>query len=165
MAFVVPVSVERTFELAASPAEAYALLADLPAWQPLFPFAERCEPLGGFGPDVFRWELAPMGPPGTSVGTVYACRYTFEPPSASGPARIAWTPVEGVGTALLSGSLVLSPLSTGAPYPSTQADLVLDAHLTLPLPRLMRAVVAPGVRLTFGEVVRQFAANVAEALR
>lgn len=133
----VPVAVDRTFELAASPDEAWALLADVPRWGRLYPHVDAVRPVPDAGPDVYRWTMAPLGPPGGRVRIVYACRYHREPDTRA----LTWTPVAGVGNATFEGEARLTAAGTG-----TAGRLRLAAVLQIPAPSWVRGVVVPAVQ-------------------
>ena len=138
---------------APEPAAAFAFLSDVRAWGALFPNVERVEPLAGPGgapvPDAFVWTMAPMGPPGVAVRTVYGCRYTFDAAAQT----VAWTPVDGVGNARFAGRVALDPRTDGG----TDARLVLDAVLSVPAPALVRPLVSAAVTFEFGRMLETFA--------
>ena len=153
----IPVSARRTAALRLAPGAAFAFLSDVRAWGALFPNVERVEPLAGaaHGPDAFVWTMAPMGPPGVAVRTVYGCRYAFDTAAQT----VAWTPVDGVGNARFAGHVALAPRADGG----TDAHLVLDAVLSIPAPALLRPLVAAAVTHEFGRVLGVFAGRL-EAL-
>ena len=150
--------IQRSFQLAAPVEAAWALLADVPRWGVLFPHVESVEPLADDrqpGP-AFVWRMAPLGPPGARVETVYACRYTAEPARHA----LSWTPVEGVGNARFAGSCVLEDggdVTTGA--------LRLDATLEIPAPSFVRAIVEPAVAAEMGRMTDTFIGRLDAALR
>lgn len=151
------VRVERAFRLAASPDAAWALLADVPRWGALFPRVASVEPFPAAGPDVYRWTMEPMGPPGVQVRTEYACRYLRQP-----NARVlTWTPVEGVGNARFEGAVRLAPRSDGG----SDGALRLAATLQIPAPRFAQAIVEPAVSLEMGRMTDRFLARLDRALR
>ena len=155
--------VRRTFRLAAPVGAAWALLADVPRWGVLFPHVETVEPLAvGDRPpgDVFIWRMAPLGPPGGRVETVYACRYAADPDAHA----LTWTPVDGVGNARFEGACALQPdLARGDE--ATTGTLRLDATLAIPAPSFLKAVVEPAVALEMGRMTDTFLARLDDALR
>ena len=159
----VAVRVERAFRLAAPPAEAWALLRDVPRWGALFPGVASVEPYaappdtadGRGGADAFVWTMEPMGPPGGRVTTVYACRYRADDDAR----RLTWTPVEGVGNARFSGAAALRDDAGGA-----AGTLRLEAALQVPAPRFARAVVEPAVAFEMGRMTDGFLDRLGAAL-
>ncbi len=149
----VPVQITRQLRLPAPVERAWALLADVPAWGRLFPqvvSVEPFEPAAGLrqsdGEPAFLWRMAPMGPPGGRVETVYACRY-HQP----GDHTLRWTPIDGVGTARFAGSCALA-----ASGDATTGTLRLDATLDIPAPSFVRAVVQPAVEFEMGRMTDTF---------
>ncbi len=157
--------IQRSFQLAAPVEAAWALLADVPRWGVLFPHVASVEPFRppGHPPngdrqrgDAFVWRMAPLGPPGARVETVYACRYTAEPARHA----LAWAPIEGVGNAQFAGACVLED---GGDV--TAGTLRLDATLEIPAPSFVRAVVEPAVAAEMGRMTDTFIGRLAAALR
>lgn len=140
--------IERTRHLDASPADAWAVLQDVPRWGRLFPHVESVEPYPEAGPHVFLWQMEPLGPPGGRVRTVYACRYHADEATHT----LTWTPVEGVGSAQFAGHCALALADGGG----TDGSLVMDATLRIPAPGFMRAVVAPLVQIEMGRMTDDF---------
>ena len=147
--------IDRAFQLAAAPIDAWTLLADVPRWGRLFPHVEAVDPLPESGPDVYRWTLSPLGPPGVRVRTVYACRYRRHPDARA----LAWTPVEGVGNARFEGEVRLAPDGRG-----TAGTLRLVAMLQIPAPAFLHAVVEPAVALEMGRMTDTFLARLDAAV-
>lgn len=148
--------VERAFRLPAAPAAAWALLADVPRWGALFPRVAAVEPLPAAGPDVYRWTMEPMGPPGAAVRTVYACRYRRQPEAHA----LTWEPVDGLGNARFEGGVRLAAAADGG----TSGTLRLGAALQIPAPRFARPVVEPAVNLEIGRMTDQFLDRLRQAL-
>ena len=148
--------VRRDFRLAAPVEAAWTLLSDVPRWGALFPHVETVEPLadGGRQP-AFVWRMAPLGPPGGRVRTVYACRYAADPETHT----LTWTPVEGVGNARFDGACALR--ADGA---ATAGALRLDATLEIPAPSFVRAVVEPAVAVEMGRMTDTFLERLGRAL-
>ena len=157
----VPVQIARSFRLPAPVERAWALLADVPAWGVLFPqivSVEPFEPAGGVRQPgkptepAFLWRMAPLGPPGGRVETVYACRYHHAPETHT----LRWTPVDGVGTAQFAGSCALRPEGDATDGDATVGTLRLDATLDIPAPSFVRAVVQPAVEFEMGRMTDTF---------
>ena len=153
--------IRRDVRLAAPVERAWALLADVPRWGVLFPQVVSVQPFdppGGLGPAdaAFLWHMAPMGPPGGRVETVYACRYHADPESHT----LTWTPIEGVGTAQFDGACALAPDGD-----ATAGTLRLDATLEIPAPSFVRAIVQPAVEIEMGRMTDTFLGRLGQALR
>ena len=149
--------IDRRFRLGASVEAAWALLRDVPRWGALFPGVASVGPFdaGGQPGESFVWRMAPMGPPGGRVETVYACRYAADPEAHT----LTWTPVEDVGNARFAGSCAL--WADGA---ATAGRLQLDATLQIPAPSFVRALVEPAVALEMGRMTDTFLGRLDRAL-
>lgn len=130
----------RDFEVSATPADAHALLADVPRSASHFPDVLALVPLGD---NAFRWEMKRVGLGEVSLQTVYASRYH----SDAGQLKTWWEPLPGVGNAEVSGHWQLAPSPRG-----TRIHLSLDTRFTLPLPHLLHRV---GEQLVSHELNRQ----------
>lgn len=144
MTLSLEMAVDRTFTVRAAPDEVWALLADVAASAAFFPDVDRLTPLGD---GTWRWELAAVGPPQARFQTVYACRYVGDAKART----MVWTPVDGVGNARVAGTWRVDGRGAGA-------ALVLHTtcRLVLPLPGLLRPVVAPAVDLAFRRSVHTY---------
>ena len=150
----IPVDLARRFALPVPVEEAYAFLQDVPRWGLLFPHVERIDPEDE--PQVWRWTMEPLGPPGFAVQTVYACRYTFTPESHA----VAWAPIDGVGNARFEGSVTLAH----ADSETCTGDLLLRARLTLPIPGFALPIARPAVVAEFGRSTDRFLSRLREVL-
>jgi hypothetical protein len=106
--------------------------------------------LTDMGGGVYKWEMEKVGTPQVNIQTVYASKYTSD--KAKG--TVVWTPVEGVGNALVGGHWKIKDNKK-----STGLQLKIDGRITLPLPGLMKMVVAPVVESEFEKLVDQYIAN------
>lgn len=149
MAISIPVDLGYQFSVRAPFREVFAVLSDVPVSVGHFPKVER---LVDMGRGVYRWEMERMGIGTASLRTVYASRYVSD--RARGTGTVAWTPVEGVGNALVGGSWKLTDRRTST-------DLVLRIHGTIevPLPGVMKAVAAPLVKGEFEKLVDAYVDN------
>jgi hypothetical protein len=86
----------------------------------------------------------------STSGTVYASKYVSD--QARG--TVKWTPVKGVGNALVGGNwkIVDNKKSTGL-------TLSIQGEIEVPLPGLMKMVVAPVVEGEFEKLVEKYIAN------
>lgn len=143
--------VERSFEVAASPDEAYAFLAQVPQSAAHFP--DLASFTGGDG--TYTWTLREVGVKSISIQLVYACDYTQDPASKT----LRWTPVAGVGNGQVRGSWRVEPAEGGS-------RLVLHNHLTLTLglPRLLRGVAEGFVVRENTRMIESYGANLVTTL-
>jgi hypothetical protein len=67
---------------------------------------------------------------------------------------VVWTPIQGEGNALVSGSWKIAGNKK-----STTVVLSVQAELTLPVPALMKVVMAPIVEAEFEKLTEQYIDN------
>ena len=151
MTIQVSIDLGYEFQVKAHAAQVYDLLSDVPRSASHFPKVHR---LVEIDPDTYRWEMEKIGLGQITVQTVYASHYVAN--RAKG--TVAWTPVRGEGNALVSGHWGIHDKKT-----STLIALHIQDELTLPLPSLMKMVVAPVVEAEFEKMVEQYIANLSRA--
>ncbi|MBT6178798.1 MAG: hypothetical protein HOI23_16250 [Deltaproteobacteria bacterium] len=152
MAVEVEIVVDHVFEVRANRSEAFSLLSDVPRSVGHFPDVVE---LIDQGNDVFEWVMKSKGPRGFEHAVRYACHYT----SNSEDAMVSWTPVEGVGNAVFSGSWRLEAIEAG-----TRVSFETKAVLTVPAPRLMRSAVAPYADKALRGEIKQYIDNLQNTL-
>jgi carbon monoxide dehydrogenase subunit G len=138
------------FEVNASAKEVFDVLSDVPTSASFFPNVDKLIDLGD---DVYRWEMAKIGITQINLQTIYASKYIAN--RAKG--TVVWTPVQGEGNALVSGSWKITDKKT-----STLIVLPITGDLTLPLPGLMKIVLAPVVEAEFEKMIEQYIANLTQ---
>ena len=74
--------------------------------------------------------------------------------SNRGKGTITWTPIKGEGNALVSGDWLVVDNKT-----STHLELHVKGTLSLPLPELMKMVVAPVANAEFERLTEQYIDN------
>jgi len=122
-------------------------LANVPTSASFFPKVDKLIDLGD---GAYRWEMAKIGLAQINLQTIYASRYVANPAKGS----VVWTPVEGVGNALVSGSWKITDKKK-----STHIVFKTQGELTLPLPGLMKMVVGPVVEAEFEKMIEQYIDN------
>ncbi len=147
MAIIVSIDLGYEFAVKANFQTVFDTLSDVPASASHFPKVDRLVDLGG---GVYRWEMAKIGLAQVNLQTVYASKYVSNPAKGS----VVWTPVAGEGNALVSGSWKIVDKKK-----STHLELHIQGELTLPLPGLMKMVVAPVVEGEFEKMVEQYIDN------
>lgn len=152
MAITVNIELEYDFNVKASAAEAFKLLADLPACAKHYPKVDRLVDLGG---GAYRWEMEKIGVGSANIQTIYASRYVSD--KAKG--TVVWTPVKGEGNAEVSGNWKI----TGGKK-STNLVMQVSGVLTVPLPGLMKMVVVPVVKSAFESMTNQYVVNLTKQL-
>jgi carbon monoxide dehydrogenase subunit G len=138
------------FEVNASAKEVFDVLSDVPTSASFFPNVDKLIDLGD---DVYRWEMAKIGITQINLQTIYASKYIAN--RAKG--TVVWTPVQGEGNALVSGSWKITDKKT-----STLIVLQITGDLTLSLPGLMKMVLAPVVEAEFEKMIEQYIANLTQ---
>lgn len=135
------------FEVKAKFADVFDLLANVPASAGFFP---KVDQLVDVGDGVYRWEMEKIGVASINLQTIYASKYVAN--KAKG--TIVWTPVKGVGNAQVSGSWTIIDNKK-----STALTLMVKGDLAIPLPGLMKMVVAPVVESEFEKMTDKYIAN------
>lgn len=135
------------FSVKAAAGTVFDLLSDVPASASHFPKVDKLVDLGS---STYRWEMEKIGLAQVNLQTVYASRYT----SNKTRGTVIWTPVKGEGNALVSGSWKITDKKK-----ATHLVLEIQGDLTLPLPGLMKMVVAPVVEAEFEKLVEKYIDN------
>lgn len=147
MAITVPIELGYEFAVKAKAADVFALLSDVPASVSHFPKVAKLTDEGG---GVYKWEMEKVGTAQVNIQTVYASKYA----SSQAKGTVTWTPVKGVGNALVGGSWKITDDKK-----STGLVLKIEGEITLPLPGLMKMVVVPVVQGEFEKLVEKYIAN------
>ena len=150
MAITVSIDLGSEFEVKAKFAEVFDLLSDVPTSASHFPKVDQLVDLGG---GAYRWEMAKIGIASIHLQTIYASQYVSNKAKGS----VVWTPVQGEGNALVSGSWAIKDNKK-----STHLTLLVQGELTVPLPGLMKRVVAPLVESEFEKMTEQYIANLTQ---
>lgn len=152
MSITIPVELGYEFTVKAPFKEVFEVLADVPTSASFYPHVDQLIAVGG---GVYRWEMAKIGLPQLSLQTIYTSKYVAN--KAKG--TVIWTPVEGDGhnNARVSGSWHLTDHK-----PSTLIVLQVQGELSVPLPAMMKLVVAPVVEAEFERLTEQYIANLVE---
>jgi carbon monoxide dehydrogenase subunit G len=147
MSITVKIDLGYEFDVKAKAAEVFEVLSDVPESVSHFPKVEKLTDLGG---GAYQWEMEKVGTAQVNIQTVYACKYVSD--KARG--TVKWTPVKGVGNAQVGGSwkIVDNKKSTGL-------TLAIQGEIDVPLPGLMKMVVAPVVESEFEKLVEKYIAN------
>jgi hypothetical protein len=135
------------FEVRARADDVFAVLADVPLSVSHFPKVHKLTDLGD---GVYKWEMEKVGTEHVNIQTVYASKYVSD--AARG--RVDWTPVEGVGNALVGGHWKIRDKKT-----STFVALDITAEVHVPLPHMMGIIVEPVIEHEFTDLVEKYIAN------
>jgi len=148
MSFTVDVDITRRFEVSCPFNRVFDVLADVPESVSHFPNVEELVDLGD---NAYRWEMEKIGIDRFSIQTIYACKYSNDREKG----WVKWTPVKGVGNGLLKGKWTVKALDEGR----TRIDLATSGELGVPLPGLVKMLVAPFVVREFNGMVDQYVKN------
>ena len=148
MAISVGIDLGYEFAVKAPFDEVFGVLSDVPESVSHFPKVDKLTDLGD---GVYKWEMQKVGTSQVNIQTVYASKYAND--KAKG--TVKWTPVKGVGNALVGGSWKI----TGGKGKATQCVLKIDGTVDVPLPGLMKMVVEPVVASEFEKLVEKYIAN------
>lgn len=147
MSITVHIDLGYEFSVRAPAGEVFDVLSDVPTSASHFP---KVHQLVDLGKNTYRWEMEKIGLAQVNLQTIYASKYT----SNKAKGTVVWTPVKGEGNALVSGSWKISDKKN-----STELVLKIEGDLTLPLPGLMKMVIAPVVEAEFEKMVEKYIDN------
>jgi hypothetical protein len=147
MSVTVNLDLGYEFEVRAKAGDVFAVLADVPLSVSHFPKVHKLTDLGD---GVYKWEMEKVGTEHVNIQTVYASKYVSD--AARG--RVDWTPVEGVGNALVGGHWKIKDKKT-----STFVVLDITAEVHVPLPHMMGIIVEPVIKHEFVDLVEKYIAN------
>jgi carbon monoxide dehydrogenase subunit G len=151
MAITVKIDLGYEFAVKAKAAEVFKLLSDVPASVAHFP---KVASLTDLGDSRYQWEMEKVGTSQVNIQTVYASQYGHQWDEAKGKGTVKWVPVKGVGNAQVGGHWTITDQKK-----STALELAIEGSLDVPLPSLMKMVVAPVVEAEFEKLVDQYIAN------
>jgi carbon monoxide dehydrogenase subunit G len=147
MAITVKIDLGYEFDVKAKAAEVFEVLSDVPTSASHFPKVEKLTDLGD---NVYQWDMQKVGTAQANIQTVYASKYVSD--KAKG--TVKWTPVKGIGNALVSGGWKIVDNKK-----STNITLAIQGEIEVPLPGLMKMVVAPVVEGEFEKLADKYIAN------
>jgi carbon monoxide dehydrogenase subunit G len=147
MSITVKIDLGYEFDVRAKAAEVFDVLSDVPTSVSHFP---KVEQLTDLGDGVYQWEMEKVGTAQVNIQTIYASKYISD--KARG--TVKWTPVKGVGNALVGGhwKIVDKKKSTGV-------TLAIQGEIEVPLPGLMKMIVVPVVQGEFEKLVEKYIDN------
>ena len=150
MTIHVDIDLGYEFDVKSPASEVFAVLADVPESASHFP---KVSQLVDLGDGVYRWEMEKIGVAQIKLQTIYACKYVSNKAKGS----VVWTPVKGEGNALVAGSWKITDKKK-----STNLVLKINGDLSIPLPALMKMVVAPVVQGEFEKMVEKYIENLSK---
>lgn len=127
--------------------DVFDVLSDVPTSASFFPKLNKLTDLGG---GTYRWQMEKVGTAQVNIQTVYASKYTANRAKGS----VVWTPVPGEGNALVGGSWKITDRKK-----ITALEFKVAGTVDVPLPGLMKMVVAPIVKSEFEGLVEKYIAN------
>jgi len=151
MSFSVAINIQREFETSSSPDKVFKLLADVPRSASHFP---KVDQLVDLGDNTYRWEMEKIGIGGYPLQqTIYASRYSADAASR----KVSWTPVQGVGNAIVSGEWTITQKAEG-----TKVALNTKGDLTVDFPSFLEFIISPLVVMEFTGMIERYLANLQE---
>ena len=147
MTVIVDIDLGYEFAVKASFKEVFDLLSDVPTSVSHFPKVHKLVDLGG---GVYRWEMEKVGTAQVNIQTVYASKYVSDRKKGT----VLWTPVPGVGNALVGGSWKITDQKK-----STAVEFKVNGTVHVALPGLMKLVVVPVVQGEFEKLVEKYIDN------
>jgi carbon monoxide dehydrogenase subunit G len=147
MSITVKIDLGYEFAVKAKASEVFDVLSDVPTSVSHFP---KVEQLTDLGDGVYRWEMEKVGTAQVNIQTVYASRYVSD--KAKG--TVTWTPVKGAGNARVGGNWKIVDKKK-----CTDVSLTIQGEIEVPLPGLMKLVVAPIVEGEFEKLVEKYIDN------
>lgn len=148
MTVTVHIDLGYEFEVRAQADEVFAVLSDVPRSISHMPKVHQLTDLGG---GVYQLEMQKVGTAQVNIQTVYASKYVSD--GAKG--TVKWTPVKGIGNALVGGSWKV----TDHKGKSTRCVFKIDGTVDVPLPGLMKMVIEPVVASEFERLIEKYIAN------
>jgi carbon monoxide dehydrogenase subunit G len=147
MAVSVDIDLGYEFTVKAAYKDVFDTLSDVPTSVSHFPKVDQLVDQGG---GVYRWEMEKVGTAQVNIQTIYASKYVSDRKKGT----IVWTPVKGVGNALVGGSWKISEGKKG-----TALELKISGTVEVALPALMKVVVTPVVKGEFEKLVEKYIDN------
>ena len=147
MTITVEIDLGYEFTVKAPFKDVWAVVSDVPTSVSFFPKVDQLTDLGG---GVYRWEMEKVGTAQVNIQTVYASKYV----SNKAKGTVVWTPVKGEGNALVGGSWQITDQKK-----ATALVFNVKGTVDVPLPGLMKVVVAPVVKGEFEKLVEQYIDN------
>ncbi len=147
MAITVAIDLGYEFAVKAAFKDVFDVVSDVPTSAGFFPKVAQLTDLGA---GVYRWEMEKVGTAQANIQTVYASKYVTDRKKGS----VVWTPVKGEGNALVGGSWKVTDKKT-----STALEFKVAGTVDVPLPGIMKMVVAPVVSSEFEKLVEKYIDN------
>jgi carbon monoxide dehydrogenase subunit G len=147
MAITVAIDLGYEFTVKAALDDVYAVLSDVPTSASFFPNVDQ---LTEIAKDTYRWEMEKVGTAQVNIQTVYASKYVADRKKGT----VVWTPVKGEGNAQVGGHWKMKAGKKG-----TELEFKVAGTVDVPLPGLMKAIVAPVVSSEFEKLVDKYIAN------
>jgi carbon monoxide dehydrogenase subunit G len=147
MTVSVAIDLGYEFEVKSPFKEVFDVLSDVPTSASFFPKVDKLTDMGG---NTYRWEMKKVGTAQVNLQTVYASKYVAN--RAKG--TVVWTPVAGEGNAQVGGSWKIVDKKQ-----TTALEFTVKGTVDVPVPGLMKMVVAPVVQGEFEGLVEKYIDN------
>lgn len=151
MSFTVAINIQKEFDTSCAPDNVYELLANVPRSASHFPKVDKLVDLGD---NTYRWEMEKIGIGSyTLQQTIYASHYKADAVTR----KINWTPVQGVGNAIVEGEWTIIPLEG-----KTKVNLITKGNLTVDFPSFLEFIISPLVVMEFTGMIERYLTNLQE---
>jgi carbon monoxide dehydrogenase subunit G len=147
MTVTVAIDLGYEFEVKSPFKDVFDVLSDVPTSASFFPKVDKLTDLGG---NTYRWEMKKVGTAQVNLQTVYASKYV----SSRAKGTVVWTPVPGDGNAQVGGSWKITDKKG-----TTALEFKVQGTVDVPVPGLMKVVVAPVVKSEFEGLVEKYIDN------
>jgi len=151
MSITVAINIQKEFDTSCAPDNVYELLANVPRSASHFPKVDKLVDLGD---NTYRWEMEKIGIGSyTLQQTIYASHYKADAVTR----KINWTPVQGVGNAIVEGEWTIIPLEG-----KTKVNLITKGNLTVDFPSFLEFIISPLVVMEFTGMIERYLTNLQE---
>lgn len=153
MATIIPVKIDRYFDVAASPEEMFELITNVRRSASHFPDIQELVQLDD---QTWRWEMQPVSYAGVAMQPKYVLRYSWD----ADRLHMRWDPVpQDDHFVVVEGHWQLQPRGTG-----TNAYFLLDMQFDLPVPQMIAGMAKQLLTAELGKGVDQYVAAMTRTL-
>ena len=150
MTLNVKIDLGYEFDVKANASDVFAVLSDVTTSARFFPKVDKLVNLGGGG---YRWEMDTICIASVNVPTIYACKYVSDKTKGI----VVWSPIKSEGNALMWGSWTIRENKK-----TTNLVLQINGDLEIPLPSMMKMVVAPIVAHEYEKMIEKYIDNLSQ---
>jgi carbon monoxide dehydrogenase subunit G len=147
MTMNVKIDLGYEFDVKANASDVFEVLSDVPTSASYFPKVDKLVDLGGNG---YRWVMDKIGIASVNIQTIYASKYVSDKTKGI----VVWSPIKSEGNALMWGSWTIRENKK-----TTNLVLQINGDLEIPLPSMMKMVVAPIVTHEYEKMIEKYIDN------